>query len=185
MYYTYIPITLLNDFVFCPRSIYFHYLYEKYSEVNYKRTPQKVGSLKHENIEQKRYSTSKSVLQGMSVFCDKYNIGGKIDVFDMESGELVERKYKIRKIYDGYRYQLYAQYFCLKEMGYSVRKMFLHSLSDNKRYAVSIPSKEDVEEFEQLLDRIRSFDLHSDNFVINKEKCKNCIYSELCDLYSN
>lgn len=185
MYYSYIPITLLNDFIFCPRSIYFHHLYEKYAAVHYKRTPQKIGTLRHKNIEQKRYSTRKTIRQGMSVFCEKYNIGGKIDIFNVKSGELVERKYRIKKIYDGYRYQLYAQYFCLKEMGYCVKKLFLHSLSDNKRYSIKIPGGKETEEFEDLLGKIRAFDLRETDFPLNKKKCLGCIYSELCDLFSN
>lgn len=182
--YDYIQITLLNDFIFCPRSIYFHRLYDKYSDENYKRVPQKAGTLKHKNIDEKRYSTRKNIMQGTSVFCEKYNIGGKIDLFDKENGELVERKNKIKKIYDGYRYQLYAQYFCLKEMGYNVKKLFLHSLSDNKRYLLKIPGTKEIKEFENLLEDIRSFDLHQKSITQNPEKCKNCIYSELCDLHS-
>lgn len=59
----YIQISLLNDFIFCPRSIYFHRLYEKYSAKNYKRKPQIVGTLKHENIDQQNYSSRKEILQ--------------------------------------------------------------------------------------------------------------------------
>lgn len=178
---TYIKITTLNDFVFCPRSIYFHNIYSNYSDESYKDTPQKVGTLKHENIDNKNYSTSKHIIQSISVFSDKYNVAGKIDIFDKKTGYLIERKTKIVKIYDGYLYQIWAQYFCLKEMGYNVKKLFLHSLIDNKRYEIPIPNFKDIKKFENILDEIRNFDLNK-NFTQNPLKCKNCIYSDLCDI---
>lgn len=36
----YIPISFLNDFIFCPRSIYFHQLYGRSSESLYHSTDQ-------------------------------------------------------------------------------------------------------------------------------------------------
>lgn len=56
------------------------------------------------------YSTQKGMLQGISVYCEKYNLVGKIDVFDKKTGILTERKKKIKTVYDGYIYQIYAQY---------------------------------------------------------------------------
>lgn len=181
---TYIPLSLLNDFIFCPRSIYFHHRYEGYDDKVYKDTPQVVGSQKHEAIDDGRYSSKKSLLQATPVFCEELNIGGKIDTFDVESGSLVERKNKVKKIYDGYIYQLHGQYFCLTEMGYKVTSLFIHSLSDNKRYPISIPNQEDKKRFVELLQQMRSFDLHSEDFHQPKSKCQNCIYAPLCDYSS-
>jgi len=178
----YIQLSLLNDFIFCPRSIYFHTLYAKYESHNYKESPQIVGTLKHENIDERRYSTSKNILQGMSVFCSKYNIAGKIDLFEIDTGKLIERKTKVKEIYDGYRYQLYGQYFSLLEMGYEVKELLIHSLLDNKRYKIDLPCKADVIEFEELLLKVRCFDLHQE-FSQDKNRCENCIYSGLCDYY--
>ena len=50
------------------------------------------------------------MLQGISVYCEKYNLVGKIDVFDEKTGILTECKKKIKTVYDGYIYQIYAQY---------------------------------------------------------------------------
>jgi CRISPR-associated protein Cas4 len=177
---SYIQITLLNDFIFCPRSIYFYRLYEKYASQNYKEKEQKIGTMNHKNIDKQKYSTKKNILQGLSVYSEKYNLCGKIDIFDLDKGELIERKTKIKNIYDGYRYQIYAQYFCLKEMGYQVNKLFLHSLVDNKRYQLDLPKEKEIKEFEELLQKIRNFDLKT-KFKISSEKCKKCIYAELCD----
>ena len=72
----------------------------------------------------------------MAVYCGKYEIAGKIDIYNTETKTLIEKKNENKKIYDGYKYQLYAQYFSLLEMGYEVKKIFIHSLNDNKRYEI-------------------------------------------------
>ena len=117
----------------------------------------------------------------MEIWSDKYRLCGKIDVYDSEEKALIERKTKIKTIYDGYRYQLYAQYFCLVEMGYEVEKLLFHSLQDNKRYILDLPKKREINEFEGVLAQVRGFSLEDEDFEQNSEKCRNCIYSELCD----
>jgi len=176
----FIQISKLNDFVFCPRSIYFHSIYENYNEKLYHSKPQTVGKIKHENIENGYYSTSKHIIQGLPVFSTKYNLAGKIDIYDSKNKHLIERKAKVKKIYDGYRLQLYAQYFCLLEMGFEVQKMYIHSLFDNKRYQVNVPNDEELEKFEKIINDINSTDMNNLVLNSNNEKCDNCIYRELC-----
>lgn len=182
---SYLPISFLNDFIFCPRSIYFHQLYGKMSTSVYHSSVQRAGIHAHQKVDVKRYSTSKYILQGMEVFSETYNIAGKIDTFDQRTGELVERKKKIKTIYDGYIYQLYAQYYCLLNMGYGVIKLKLYSMDDNKSYPVLLPDEDNERKngFEALLQNIRSFDI-TKPFSQNPKKCKNCIYNNLCDISS-
>ena len=176
----YILISHLNDFIFCPRSIYFHNLYQSYSQKNYHRTPQVKGKAAHESIDQNKYSTHKKYITSLEVYSEKYNITGKIDIYDQKEQKLIERKRKIKKIYEGYKYQIYAQYFCLTEMGYSVKQLFFHSLVDNKRYPIPLPSSKEVKEFESLIQKMNEFTLES-TFTPNINKCNQCIYRELCD----
>lgn len=176
----YIQISKINDFIFCPKSIYFHGLYENFSEKTYHQSPQVKGKIKHESIDQGKYSTAKKYLQGLEIYSEKYNLAGKIDIYDAENKTLTERKNKINKIYDGYRYQLYAQYFCLKEMGYEVNNLFFYSMSDNKKYEIDLPTPSETAEFEAILDKIRNFDMLKNNFSPNPVKCAQCIYKELC-----
>lgn len=179
---TYIQISKLNDYLFCPKSLYFHSLYENFSEKIYHSEKQVNGKLHHENIEHQRYSSLKNVLQGLPVYSYEYGLMGKIDIFNYKTGELVERKYQIKKIYDGYRLQLYAQYFCLIEMGYTVNKIYLHSLSDNKRYKIALPMTEDLKFFKNIIKKIYNQNLSFKDFKINQNKCNNCIYKPLCNI---
>ncbi|MEK9165955.1 MAG: type V CRISPR-associated protein Cas4 [Patescibacteria group bacterium] len=176
----YIQISKLNDFIFCPHSVYLHSIYENFSQKTYHRAPQTIGKIKHENIEKGAYSTAKRYLQNTPVYSNKYGLAGKIDIYDAQENALIERKYKIKKIYDGYRYQLYAQYFCLIEMEYPVKKIYFHSLSDNKRYAIKIPQKQEIKEFKNIVEQMQNFDPAAYPIIKNKNKCRECVYKPLC-----
>jgi len=154
---SYIQISKINDFIFCPYSVYLHSVYEKFVQKIYHSVPQSVGSLYHKNIEEGKYTTSKLILQGVDVYCEKYNLIGKIDIFDLKTGSLVERKYKVKNIFDGYKYQLYAQMFALKDMGYEVKSLNIQSLSDNKRYKIPLPDKEEIDKFETLIEALKNY----------------------------
>lgn len=175
---SYIQISKINDFLFCPLSLYLHSVYESFDTSLYHDTPQVVGRANHASIEEGRYSTSKHVLQGIPVYSERYGIMGKIDVYDEKAKTLVERKTKIKKIWPGYVAQVYAQYFCLSEMGQKVEQIYLHSLTDNKRYSVPLPQEREQEGFAQLIEEIRTFDIRRyENHRC--PKCANSIYGIL------
>ena len=178
---SYLMITQLNDFIFCPRSIYFAGIYrESVSDEVYHQTPQRVGLVHHAAIDENRYSSRSDIITGLTVYSEKYRLLGRIDIFDKENGVLTERKYSITAVYPGFRYQLYAQYFALTEMGFDVKQLRLYSKKDNKVYPVLLPGKSEIEEFENLIVRIRNFSL-STPVVPNAKKCSHCIYNQLCD----
>lgn len=177
-----ISISYLNDFIFCPASIYFHKLYENLKTLIYQNESQINGKLAHESIDEGFYSSSKNILQGTDVYCEKYNLIGKIDIFDIRNGLLIERKKLIKNIFDGYVFQVYAQCFALRDMGYTVNKIKLHSLDDNKSYDVALPEEDLImlSKFEDVIKAINEFDI-SKFTPSNPEKCLNCIYEPYCD----
>ncbi len=176
-----IKISYLNDFIFCPASIYYHGLYEELDTSVFQEIDQIRGKFIHEKIDHAAYSTRKEMLQGIEVYSDKYRIIGKIDIYDGANKTLTERKNKITTIYDGYIFQLYAQYFALKEQGYDIQKLRLYSYSDNKMYPITLPEDdhEMLAKFETLITNITGFDLQG-FYQNNIEKCERCIYSPLC-----
>ncbi|HHV41457.1 MAG TPA: type V CRISPR-associated protein Cas4 [Clostridiaceae bacterium] len=178
----YILITQLNDFIFCPASIYFHNLYENADVRTVQTTDQTLGTESHKTITQQRYSSHVNVLQGIYVFSEKYNLLGKIDIFDVDKRLLTERKRQIRQIFDGYIFQLYGQYFGLTDMGYNVTALRLFSQLDNKIYPVPLPQDNNdmLRKFENTINAIEQFDIRS--FVqTNPNKCQRCIYYNACD----
>lgn len=180
-----IIISNLNDFIFCPRSIYFHNLYRSFDETMYHSTYQVKGRSAHRNIDNGKYSTKNEVLQGIEVYSEELGVVGRIDLFDKEKKTLIERKNRIETIYEGYVLQIHAQYFCLIEMGYEVKRLFFHSLSDNNRMEIPPPTLKDMERLKQVILEIKEFNLEDSGFSQNPNKCRMCIYRELCDYYKN
>jgi CRISPR-associated protein Cas4 len=177
-----ISISTLNDFIFCPASIYFHQLYGEIDTMMYQSEAQINGTFAHDSVDNGRYSSKADILQGISIYSERYNLIGKIDIFNCSTGVLTERKKKIVNIYDGYVFQLYAQYFCLIELGYNVKKLQLYSKDDNKVYPIDIPEKNDVmfQKFKEVINNIINFQI--EDFVQdNINKCGRCIYAPVCD----
>ena len=80
----------------------------------------------------------------------------------------------IKTIYDGYIFQLYAQYHCLKEMGYKVKKLRLYSMDTNKSYPIPLPEDNQSmqEKFEKLINEINIYDLNAP-FQANPKKMQS------------
>lgn len=175
-----LAISQLNDFIFCPVSIFYHSL-ENEENIMVQDSFQLNGTDAHKHSDSATYSTKKSVLQGISVYCEKYNLVGRIDVFDENTGVLTERKKKIKTVYDGYIYQLYAQYFSLIEMGYKVNGLRLYSMDDNKIYDVLKPEEDKImlKKFEHIIAEMNDFSF-KDFKQSNISKCQKCIYEPLC-----
>lgn len=177
-----ILITELNDFIFCPVSIYFHKMYSDMERIIYQNTDQINGTVAHEKVDNGAYSTRKNILKGIDVYCEQYNLRGKIDLFDIDAKVLRERKKKVKTIYDGYIFQVYAQYFALIEMGYDVEKIEIYSMDDHKTYDIDLPEQnlEMYTKFKKVIEDISDFNM-AEFVQTNKSKCEHCIYEPACD----
>ena len=69
---------------------------------------------------------------------------------------------------------------CLREMGYPVESLRVHSLSDNKRYDIPLPNDEEWKLFLDTIKQIRSAGNTMFPLETNLKKCKQCIYRPLC-----
>lgn len=177
-----IIISNLNDYIFCPASIYFHNLYGEQDRMTYQSHYQINGTKAHESVDNGTYSTRKNVIAALPVYSEKYGLYGKIDIYDGNNKILIERKKHINQIYDGYIYQIYGQYYAMTEMGYEIDKLEIRSIDNNKTYKIDLPCEnvEMKDRFEELIKSINSFDL--EKFQQNNiEKCKKCIYEDACD----
>ena len=176
-----ILISNINDFMFCPVSIYFHNLMNDADRMMSQTKSQINGTHSHRTIENGEYTSRKDVLQGMEVYCEKYDVMGKIDLFDIAKGVLTERKKKISALFDGQILQTYAQYFALTEMGYSVNAIRVYSMDDNRNYDIAVP-KDDPDmfnKFETVISEMHIFDPNG-YLQTNPRKCSNCIYEPMC-----
>ncbi|MFP4402136.1 MAG: type V CRISPR-associated protein Cas4 [Candidatus Nanoarchaeia archaeon] len=178
-----IIISNLNDFIFCPRSIYFHNLYYQFDEKVFHSTYQQKGKDAHKNVDTQTYSSKKNILQGIDIYSEELGVIGKIDLLDLDNKELIERKNVIKTIYEGYYLQIWSQYFCLIEMGYEVEKLSFYSMKNNSKISIDLPTDENKRRLKEVISQMRSFDLFDTLFSQNPKKCEMCIYKELCDYY--
>lgn len=176
----YIPISQLNDFIFCPYSIYLHNVYMEADEDLYHATPQAKGKAAHKTVDEKTAGNRKDEILALPVYSDEFEICGKIDVYRKSEKLLIERKYQLKQIFRGQLYQLWAQYFCLVEMGYEVEKLALYEISTNKMIPVDLPNTAEKEELLNFIVGFKNYN-PADIITINSNKCAHCIYCNMCD----
>lgn len=177
----YIPLSTLNDFIFCPYSIYLHNVYMEADEDLYKATPQTQGTLAHKGVDKKSGSTRTGEILSLPVYSDTLGIFGKIDIFKQEQRLLIERKYNLKRIFKGQVYQLWGQYFCMKEMGYDVERLAFYEISTNKTIPIDTPQEEQFNELKAFIDAFRKYNPAKPFNLVNHNKCIHCIYCNLCD----
>lgn len=177
----YISISTLNDFIFCPYSIYLHNVYMESDETMYHATPQTQGRVAHETVDKKIASNRADDILALPIYSEEYGLMGKIDMYKRKERKLIERKYQLKQIFQGQIYQLWAQMLCLREMGYEVESLAFYETSRNKMIPVKMPTEHDLNEFKNFINLFRSFDPSSSVFSINPNKCSHCVYCNLCD----
>lgn len=174
----YLPITTLNDFVFCPYSVYLHQIYKNTSEDIYHSFSQSRGQRLHDFIDR---DTNSLYLKSAFVISEKLGIYGKIDEFKDIDKELIEYKSTTAVFYKGYYYQIWAQYLCLIEMGIEVKKLAFYDLSKHYKTPIPLPSSEDIKELEAFINYVKKYEMGS-KIIVNPNKCSKCIYFNLCEL---
>ncbi len=175
-----IAISTLNDFIFCPYSIYLHNVYMDADEDMYHAKPQTRGRNAHERVDNKQTSTKYDVIESLPVLSHDLGVYGKIDVYNQSNKCLIERKYALKNIYRGQYYQLWAQYYCMIEMGYFVNSIAFCEISTHKTIHVPIPTEKQKSELAMFIESYRSYDPKAP-IMINENKCAHCIYCNLCD----
>lgn len=176
----YINISTLNDFIFCPYSIYLHNVYMETDECLYHATPQTRGKISHETIDSKSSSNRKNDLMSLPILSEEFGLFGKIDIYKGDEKKLIERKYQLKTIYQGQIYQLWAQYLCMVEMSYDVKSLAFYEISTNRMIPINVPNEVQIKEFKLFLERFRSYN-PMDMIPTNPNKCKHCIYCSICD----
>lgn len=179
-----ISISTLNDFIFCPYSIYLHNIYMYADEDLYHAVPQTRGRAVHETIDRKSASTRAGDLLALPVCSEELGIIGKIDLYRKSEKLLIERKYQLKQLFKGQIYQLWAQYFCMKEMGYEVERLAFYEISTNTMLPIETPNEAEKNELMGFIQRFRNYDPNQ-KININPNKCAHCIYCNLCDKTDN
>lgn len=172
-----LAITVLNDFVFCPYSIYLHQIYGDSQEDVYHNIYQSRGKRLHQFLE--KNPNGRSLINSW-VSSETLGIYGRIDAYDEAEEELIEYKSTVAVAYKGYYYQIWAQLICLREQGISVKKLSFFDFKTNTKIPIPLPTPADLLDLKNHIERVRHFDFES-NFKVNPNKCRQCIYNNLCE----
>lgn len=173
----YISISTLNDFIFCPYSIYLHNVYMETDETMYHATPQTRGKDAHETLDNKTASNRSNDILSLPVFSEEYGLMGKIDLYKQKEKKLIERKYQLKQIFQGQIYQLWEQMLCLKEMGYDVETLAFYETSTNRMIPIALPKEKELIEFNKLFsgsDSVIIFDVNG----VRLQKYGNAIHRD-------
>lgn len=176
----YITLSTLNDFIFCPYSIYLHNIYMEADEGLYHATPQTQGRIAHEAIDDKRCSTRKDDLMALPVYSHQLGIMGKIDLYRGAEHHLIERKYRLKQIFQGQLYQLWGECFCMREMGYEVAKVSFYEISTNTMLPQQLPGEKEWQELKSFIEQFKAYD-PAMPIKTNPNKCTHCIYCPMCE----
>ena len=104
-----------------------------------------------------------TVLIEESFYSTTYNIISVIDYYDRRKRILIEKKHKINQIYKGNIFQIYAQFYALRDNGEQVDNMYLYSIVDKLYYPITLPENNlpMKYEFEKTLKNMYSFSAES------------------------
>jgi CRISPR-associated protein Cas4 len=116
----------------------------------------------------------------LSVCSNKMHIVGKIDLYHKDTQQLIKRKYELKQLYQGQIYQLWAQYFCMIEMGYAIKSIAFYEISRNRMIAIDIPGEKEYNDLMAFINRYKDYN-PSSPIPINRIKCIHCVYCNLCD----
>lgn len=142
--------------------------------------PQTQGKAAHAAIDNKIYSSRKDEITALAVYSNELGVIGKIDLYKGKDKLLIERKYQLNTIYQGQLYQLWAQYYCMLEMGYQIDKLAFYVISTNKTIPIDLPGEKEKKELQAFIHRFKTYD-PTQTINTNTNKCVHCIYCNLCD----
>ncbi len=66
-------------------------------------------------------------------------------------------------------------------MGYNVESLAFYEISTNKMIYRALPTDADKQELISVIDQFRKYRPDKDHIDINPNKCRHCIYCNLCD----
>lgn len=177
-----IPLSALNQFLFCPRRAALIHVEGIFKEN--KHTV--LGNLVHEHADLPGYEAAKGVtlLRALLVWSERLGLSGKCDVVERHAdGSLVPIEYKKgkRRVFENDDAQLCAQALCLEEMfGRPIgRGAVFHAASKRRREVEFTPELRAL--VERSLDELRSL-LNSQRVptAIFKPACEECSLFEIC-----
>jgi CRISPR-associated exonuclease Cas4 len=176
------PLSLLNDFLFCPRRAGLKMI-EGWRAENQHTVR---GDIVHEHADLPGYEVAKNVtlLRALPVFSDRLGLSGKCDVIERHAdGTLLPVEYKKgkRRQFENDDAQLCAQALCLEEM-FNIaipRGAVFHAESKRRRDVIFTPELRSLTE--QAINELhRLSDAEQVPLAQFKPACEECSLFKIC-----
>ena len=185
----YFTVKDVVDYVFCPRSVYFHYCIKAGKESTPKMDK---GVELHESFSDKS-KRSKIVrdlprlprMYGVRLYSVRYNLNARIDCILFSDGEAYPVEFKAsprpKALYDTHRYQVVTQALIIEEvLKKKVPIAFIKYIDGSvsvlsitpwlrRKVTRAIKQMEEIVGFERIPRATRS-----------KKRCLNCFYKNIC-----
>lgn len=94
-----IALSTLNDFIFCPYSIYLHNVYMETDEDIFKTIVQMSGTNAHKATDSKKGSSRSCDILSLPVCSNSLGLYGVIDLYRGNTATLIERKLRLNHIF--------------------------------------------------------------------------------------
>ena len=177
-----LPLSLLNDFLYCPRRAALKAVEGWWGENEHTV----LGSLAHEHADLPGYEVARGVtlLRAVPVWSERLGLSGKCDIVERhQDGSLVPVEYKKgrRRTFDNDDAQLCAQALCLEEMlGVVVGKGTVFHAQSKRRREVEFDSALRGFTERAIIDLHALVELSLVPLAIFKRACKECSLYEVC-----
>ncbi len=177
-----LPLSLLNDFLYCPRRAGLKII-EGWRAENMHTVR---GDIVHEHADLPGYEVAKNVtlLRALPVFSDRLGLSGKCDVIERHAdGSLLPVEYKKgkRRQFDNDDAQLCAQALCLEEMlGIPIQRgAVFHAESKRRREVMFTPELRSLTE-QAISELHRLIDAEQAPAAQFKPACEECSLFNIC-----
>jgi CRISPR-associated exonuclease Cas4 len=177
-----LPLSLLNDFLYCPRRA----ALKAVEGIRSENKHTVLGDLVHEHADLPGYEVAKGVtlLRALLVWSERLGLSGKCDVVEQHAdGSLVPIEYKKgkRRAFENDDAQLCAQALCLEEMfGRPIGRGAVFHAASKRRREVEFTSELRALVERSLMELRNMIDSQRVPPAIFKPACEECSLFEIC-----
>lgn len=177
-----LPISLVADYVFCPRRAWLEMQGERVESAQMQQ-----GFNDHAVADRYTGVDDAGLFHAIDIRDTKWNLSGRLDAVQLTDTGAIIREYKATpvkremRVTDAMRIQLAMQAMCLKEMGYEVAGTQIFFTSHHRRVDVELTS-EDYHEAEKAIEGTRELacsEVAPEPFE-DSPRCAYCSHVGIC-----
>jgi CRISPR-associated exonuclease Cas4 len=177
-----LPLSLLNDFLFCNRRAALKLVEGFWGENEHTA----IGDIAHEHADLAGYEIAKGakLLRALPVFSKRLGLSGKCDIVEQRAdGSLfpVEYKKSKRRQFDNDDVQLCAQALCLEEMlGCRIERGAIFHAASKRRREIDFDTPLRALTEATVADLHRMMEARTVPAAVLKPQCQECSLYEIC-----